>query len=120
MSKTSRTKGHAAEDLACKFLIGQGWEILERNYYYGKAEIDIIAKNKEFLIFVEVKMRSTPKFGYPIEFVDDAKVERIFRAAEHWAQTHAFTHIPLRFDIIGILNKKGDMVEITHIPDAYR
>ena len=120
MAKTTRALGDDAENLACEYLTERGWEILDRNYYYGKAEIDIIAKNENCVAFVEVKMRSGTQFGHPIEFVNEAKIERVFRAAEYWAQDHQAHNFPMRFDVIGILKRKGNEPEIAHFEDAYR
>lgn len=112
--------GNEAEDLACEYLQQKGWEILDRNYYSGHSEIDIIAKDENFTVFLEVKMRSSTQFGKPIEFVNEEKIEHVFRAAEAWALEHGLQESPMRFDVIGILKRKGKAPEINHIPDAYR
>jgi len=119
-NKSHRAAGKRAEDLACEYLSGLGWEIIERNYYSGHAEVDIIAKDGTFIVFVEVKMRSGTTFGTPIEFVNEAQVERIFNVAENWVQENEAAHLPLRFDIIGILKKGRKLPEITHLQDAFR
>lgn len=120
MSKSHRHIGNDAEDLACEFLLKKGWEILDRNYYSGHSEIDIIAKEGFFTVFLEVKMRSSTQFGQPFEQVTEAKVEHIFKAAETWAIEHGLQDSPMRFDVIGILKRKGKDPEINHIPDAFR
>ncbi len=119
-TKSKRALGNEAEDLACEFLIEKGFIILERNYYAGHSEIDIIAEDGEIVVFIEVKMRSSKVFGSPIEFVNEAKVEHVYNAAEHWVQQTQSFNRSLRFDVIGILNKKGNQPEITHLLDAYR
>ena len=111
--------GDAAEDLACQYLEKHGWQILGRNVYVGKAEIDIIAQNLFCVAFIEVKMRSGTNFGHPIEFVNEAKINRVFMAAEHWARQNQI-EMPLRFDVIGILKSKNRPIEIAHFEDAYR
>ncbi len=120
MSKSHRHIGNDAEDLACKFLRQKNWEILDRNYYSGHSEIDIIAKDGLITVFLEVKMRSSTQFGKPFEQVTEAKVEHIFRAAEAWAIEHGLEESPMRFDVIGILKRKGKKTEINHIHDAFR
>jgi putative endonuclease len=70
--------------------------------------------------FVEVKMRRNANFGHPVEFVNEAKVERVFRAAEQWARANNAEHLVLRFDVIGILTQNNGSSEITHYEDAYR
>ena len=112
--------GNDAEDLACEFLQEKGWEILDRNYYSGHSEIDIIAKDGIFTVFLEVKMRSSTQFGHPFEQVTEAKVTHIFKAAEAWAVEHGLQDVPMRFDVIGILKRKNKEPEINHIPDAFR
>lgn len=120
MSKTHRQIGNEGEDLACEFLVNKGWEILDRNYYFGHSEIDIIAKNEDFYVFVEVKSRSTDFFGRPEEFVSDEKVQRIFQAAEAWIIEKKLFGAPMRFDVIGILISKRKSVSIHHLQDAFR
>lgn len=117
--KTNRAIGNKAEDQACEYLIEKGWEILDRNYYAGHAEVDIIAKDGEIIVFLEVKMRSSSQFGTPVEYVNEAKVQRIYEAAEHWTFENKMHNHPLRFDVIGILTKKFGS-EITHLQDAFR
>lgn len=120
MNKSHRHIGNKAEDLACEFLEKKGWEILDRNYYAGRSEIDIIAKDELFTVFIEVKMRSGTQFGQPFEQVTEAKVEHIFKAAEAWAVEHGLDDSPMRFDVIGILKQKNKEPVINHIQDAYR
>ena len=119
MAKSNRARGNDAETLACNYLEKHGWQILARNVYVGKAEIDIIAQNLFCIAFIEVKMRSGTKFGHPIEFVNEAKIERLFTAAEYWAQKNNI-QLPLRFDVIGILKHPATTPEIAHFEDAYR
>ncbi len=117
--KSKRSIGNEAEELACQFLQKQGWEILNRNYYAGRAEVDIIARDDNVIVFIEVKMRSSTYFGSPIEHVNESKVQRVFEAAERWVQENNMLHSPLRFDVIGIISKKTGP-EITHTKDAFR
>ena len=116
---SKRAIGNNAEDIACQYLLELGWDIIERNYYAGHNEIDIIAKDEDIIVFIEVKMRSSTHFGLPIEHVNETKVFRIFKAAERWVQENECQHTPLRFDIIGILQKKNTH-DLTHLKDAFR
>jgi putative endonuclease len=107
--------GNKGEKLAADFLAGKGFEIVERNYRFKKAEIDLIVKKGDWLIFVEVKTRSSSAFGEPEEFVDEGKGHRIFEAAEEYIySTDWWGHI--RFDIISV--KLGQEIEIQHFEDA--
>jgi putative endonuclease len=73
--------GSKGENLAAEFLKTKGFEIVARNYRFKKAEIDLIIRRENWLIFVEVKTRSSSNFGEPEEFVDDYKANMIFQAA---------------------------------------
>jgi putative endonuclease len=74
--------GNKGETLAADFLVEKGFQILERNYRYKHAEIDLIVQKNDWVLFIEVKTRSSFEFGEPEEFVDDRKANRIFEAAE--------------------------------------
>ena len=120
MTDSHRHIGNKAENLACDYLLNKGWEILDRNYYSGHSEVDIIAKDGESIVFLEVKMRSSTKFGHPIEQVTEAKVAHIFKAAEAWIVEKGMQDSPLRFDVIAILQKEHHSPRIDHFEDAYR
>lgn len=107
--------GNKGETLAADFFKKQGWEIVSRNYRFGKAEIDLIIRRNDWVIFVEVKTRSSVEFGEPEEFVDAPKGNRIFDAAEEWIYSnHWQGHI--RFDIVSV--KLGAVPLIEHFEDA--
>lgn len=107
--------GVEGENLAAEFLTGKGYEIVTRNYRYNKAEIDIIARRDDWLLFVEVKTRTTSDFGEPEEFVTDAKANHIFRAADQFIHNIDW-HGHVRFDVVSV--KLGPMPEIIHFEDA--
>ena len=69
--------GNLGEDLAVKFLLEKGYELLERNFFKPFGEIDIIAKDKDYVVFIEVKARKNVKFGFPREFVNKNKIKKI-------------------------------------------
>jgi putative endonuclease len=110
------SKGKYGEQLAAEFLSENGYEIIERNYRYKHAEIDIIARQGEALIFVEVKLRSSQTFGVPEEFVGHEKEEKIREAAEFYMEACDWQG-DIRFDIISILTKPE--IEIVHFQDAF-
>ena len=76
---SKRAIGNNAEDIACQYLLELGWDIIERNYYAGHNEIDIIAKDEDIIVFIEVKDESSTHFGLPIEHVNETKVFRILK-----------------------------------------
>ncbi|HYC84816.1 MAG TPA: YraN family protein [Chryseosolibacter sp.] len=107
--------GRRGENLAAKFLEEKGFTVAARNFRYGKAEIDLIVQRGEWLLFVEVKTRSSLAYGQPEEFLTPPQVNRIFDAAEEYIfrvdwQGH------VRFDVVSI--KLGREVEIEHFEDA--
>ncbi len=118
--KTTRAIGNEGEELACAYLESKGWRILERNYFFEKSEVDIIAYDDAAIVFVEVKLRSSDKYGRPEEYVTDVKVEHVFKAAEAWMYERKMDGSPMRFDVIGILQKKNEAPHFTHLQDAFR
>jgi len=110
-------KGQEAEDMAAAFLTSKGYEIVERNYRYRRAEIDLIARKSNWLIFVEVKMRSSNAFGYPEEFVDYQKRKNVVYGAEYYTYSHNYDG-NVRFDVVAISMQNG-VPEIRHFEDAF-
>jgi putative endonuclease len=110
-------KGTDGEALAASYLQGKGFEILERNYRYKHSEIDLIAKKDNWLIFVEVKTRTSVTFGYPEEFVDERKERKILEGAENYIFEKDWKG-NVRYDIIAILYSK-DNPDILHLEDAF-
>ncbi|MGV6828839.1 MAG: YraN family protein [Flavobacteriales bacterium] len=110
--------GKIGEQLATDFLIKKGYSILERNYFFDKAEIDIIAqKTSETLVVVEVKTRNSDFFGDPQEFVTPAKIKRLVKATNEYVIQNNLD-VEVRFDIIAILkNKKQEKIE--HFINAF-
>ena len=96
------------------YLIRQGFEILDRNYRYKRAEIDIIAMSKELLVFVEVKLRMDTSFGQPEEFVSENQQLLIISGADDYIEQIQWQG-NIRFDIIAINSKN----EIAHFEDAF-
>jgi putative endonuclease len=110
--------GKKAEALAAKYLEEKGYEIVFRNYRYGRAEVDLIVKKDIFLVFVEVKSLTNTKFGNPEISVHKNKVRLVTRAADNFVfQTNWLQQI--RFDIISIIFKTEDDFEISHFEDAF-
>ena len=109
--------GQKGEAVAVEFLISKGHEILEKNYRYKHAEIDIISTFHNILIFTEVKARSTDKFGFPEEAVSEKKQEKLMEAALHFIEEKDNKNT-FQFDIIAIVFEKGEP-KIHHIEDAF-
>lgn len=110
-------KGLIGEKIAADHLAAKGYQIIERNYRHKRAEIDLIVKKDNWLIFVEVKTRSSTYFGFPEEFVDRAKELMIFYAADHYMYTNDW-HGNVRYDIVAIVETDFER-EIVHFEDAF-
>jgi putative endonuclease len=107
--------GSIGENLAADYLKKKGFEVVARNYRFKKAEIDLIVRRDDWLIFVEVKTRSSVEFGEPEEFLEALQANRIFDAAEEFIFSTDW-HGHVRFDIISV--KLGMTDEIEHFEDA--
>lgn len=110
-------KGKEAENLAANFLKQQGYEFVARNYRYQRSEIDLIVRKENWLVFVEVKMRSSDAFGYPEEFVDYRKAKNIVFGAEQYTFEHNYEG-NVRYDVVAISLRNGKP-EIRHFEDAF-
>jgi putative endonuclease len=113
----SHELGRTGEELAAAYLKNKGYRILFRNWKWGAHEIDIIAENRDFVIFVEVKTRSENFMVEPAKAVPVAKQKSIIRAAEGYIQRFRIDK-ESRFDIVTIINKNGEF-ETDHIEDAF-
>jgi len=103
--------------MAVRFLKGKGFRILHCNYKTPLGEADIIARDKDATVFVEVKARRSSRFGEPFEAVDSKKQERLRRIAL-WYQKKEGGDMPVRFDVVSIKIKDGGNA-IEHITDAF-
>lgn len=119
MKKQNFLKGKAGEELAAIFLEKQGFKIIEKNWRFARlGEIDIIAEDKNTLVFIEVKARSSNLFGHPLESVDNKKFNKIQKLAEiYLSQNINNNYDGCRFDLIGILLKEKP--EITYFKSVY-
>ena len=109
--------GKEGERLAQQLLQQKGYALLETNWRHDHDEIDIIARDKEELVMVEVKTRSTDYFGDPEEAVTPEKARRLIRAAEAYAEINDLD-MDIRFDIISVILKNGK-ASLRHIEDAF-
>ncbi|WP_374165718.1 YraN family protein [Arcticibacter sp. MXS-1] len=110
--------GQRGEQIAAEFLLNKGYRILHRNWFYGKAEVDIIARSEQFLVFAEVKTRTSTDFGQPEEFVSSSKQRRLQWAAEGYIYHHNYQG-EIRFDILSVLFDVKGRYTIRHIEDAF-
>lgn len=109
--------GKIGEDMAADYLASHGYDILERNYRFQKAEIDIIVKKDSVIAVVEVKTRSTSDFGSPKDFLKPTQIQRLVKAIDNYIVENDLEE-EVRFDIISILKENNKYV-IEHIEDAF-
>lgn len=119
MIDSTRSKGTKFEDIAAEYLEKKGYQIIKRNFHFGKlGEIDIIAKFKNILVFVEVKARTTVEFGTIYDTVPPSKRKTIRRAAEGYLYVNKINDKECRMDFVGIDATVHPFV-ITHIENAF-
>lgn len=109
--------GKKGEQLAVDYLLNKGYKIIERNYRFEKAEVDIIAQISETLAIVEVKTRSSAEFGNPQDFVKPKQIKNLVKAVDEYVNVNGLD-VEVRFDIIAILKlHKGHSIE--HLENAF-
>ena len=109
--------GKKGEELAVDFLLKKGYEIIERNYRFDKAEVDIIAKKGETLAIIEVKTRSTSDFGDPQDFLKTKQIQRIVKAVDEYVLVNKLD-VEVQFDIITIVKESTGFL-IEHLENAF-
>ena len=109
--------GKIGEEMAAEHLTKLGYDILERNYSYDKAEVDIIARKGDVLVSAEVKLRSSTDFGNPQDFVNNKKIGRLVKAMNHYVESNDLD-VNVRFDIIAIV-VNGKQFNLQHIEEAF-
>jgi putative endonuclease len=114
-----RALGQQAEQLAAVHLERRGYRVIDRNYRYRGGELDMVARDGETLVFVEVRARRSAACGAPFETVGREKQRRVARAAEHWLVTHGLTRAFARFDVVSVLLPVDGTPEVEVIPNAF-
>ena len=114
MSATS--VGRGGETLARQFLESKGYLTLRQNYRSGPREIDLVMRDGQAIVFVEVKSRSRTQFGTPAEFVTPAKRRQLTRAAEAYLAEESLLDMPARFDVVEVYLSSG---RLNHIENAF-
>ena len=117
----SNTLGAWGEEKAARFLTEQGYTVLARNFHSRYGEIDLIAEDGEFLVFVEVKLRASVSHGLPEETVTPRKQEKLRLTAETYLQTHETDKQP-RFDVVALYARDGmetQPLPVRHIKNAF-
>ncbi len=115
----AQTLGRSGEDAAIAFLKKKKFCILERRFRFHRGEIDIIAKDRGTLVFIEVKTRQRWGHGLPEESVTPAKQRKIRRLAEAYLTVNNLPEIPCRFDVLSLFYDENEEYRIRHLPDAF-
>jgi len=107
MKRTKQQTGRIGEQLAADFLNSHGFEIAGRNVRTSSGEIDLLARRGDLLVFVEVKTRTSTRFGFPEEAITPKKLAHMMACAEEYLQNHAECCQEWRLDVISILAEKS-------------
>jgi putative endonuclease len=121
-SRERKSLGGFGERVAAAHLESKGYRIIERNFRVFEAEIDLIARGADALVFVEVRTRRGAYPGMAVLSVTPRKQRQLLRAVEHYAERHPdIADAPLRIDVITVdLRRDGTLDELTHYEDAVR
>lgn len=112
-------QGTAAEDLALRYLEARGLTLVARNFRCRTGELDLIMRDREQLVFVEVRSRRHSRYGTPAESVTRTKQQRLLRAAAFYLQRQRLLDAPCRFDVVAILQAE-DEPRMEWIRDAFQ
>ncbi len=123
MKKTTQSTlnpGRVGEEAAVRHLKKQGYQILSRNFRKAFAEVDIVARDGETLVFIEVKTRSSLQFGAPVEAVNAVKQRRLSKIALDYMMQEGLGEHCARFDVVSVLlNAKGAVENIAVLKNAF-
>jgi putative endonuclease len=116
---TTTDLGARGERIAAAYLSDLGLQILDQNWRCREGELDIVARDREAMVFCEVKTRRGVGFGHPVEAVTPTKQRRLRTLAQRWLAAHD-EHAPeLRFDVVGVLVRSGRPALVTHLRAAF-
>lgn len=117
----STALGTGFEQRAATFLVRRGLEVVARNFRCRLGELDLVMRDADALVVVEVRSRGTTRFATAAESVDRHKQQKLMRATQFFLARHPhFADLPLRFDVVAFDAKDGDNHNLRWIPDAFR
>ena len=111
--------GRRGEAIAARHLIASGLTIVEANWRCQQGEIDLVARDGDELVFVEVKTRSSTAFGHPLEAITTVKLARLRRLAAAWCEAHPGNHNRIRIDAIAVIAPAVGTVEVEHLERVF-
>ena len=118
-ARRNKQLGARGEDAAARYLERRGYDIVDRNWTCPAGEADIVARDEKYLVFVEVKTRTSVETGFPEEAVDGKRRDRYERIAAFYLQDHDFVDMPVRFDVVALLVCDTDRAFIRHHINAF-
>ncbi len=119
-NKARKLIGQLGEQLAAEYLVNKGMQIMYRNYFSKRGEIDLVVIDRHVLAFVEVRTRSTDSFLHPFETISLSKQQKVRHAASDYLSEHGTPKINgCRFDAISVVMREGEEVQIEYIANAF-
>lgn len=118
MTKARQDFGLLGERIAARWLVRQGWSVVQHRFREGRRDIDLIVQRAHEVAFVEVKARRGQDFGGPVEAVNYRKQRELSRAASVWVDRFGKEELAYRFDVVGIL-VEGERVRLRYVPNAF-
>ena len=118
MSSSHQKLGSWGETLAARFLEEKGFTILEKNFRAERGEIDLICKDENCIVFVEVKTRRSPAYGPPETSITPSKQRQLYKIAQAYIATHPTENMDYRFDVV-VIDGTPQHYEIRYYPDAF-
>ena len=119
MTRARQEFGLHGEDLACEELAKRGYAILERRYRTRAGELDVVARQGEWFVFIEVKARRDRSFGDPEEAVTLQKQQKMVCMATDYLTRHGLNDVPCRFDVVAV-SSETDPPSVAILEDAFR
>jgi putative endonuclease len=118
--RAARDLGRRGEAAAALHLEALGWRLLARSFRTSRGEVDLVARDRDVLVFVEVKARSTLACGRPAESVGPIKRARLAAAARAWLLRYGGAEPPCRFDVVEVLERPDGDLDVRHVRDAFQ
>lgn len=119
MSGYKKELGNSGEEMAVNHLIKNDYEILERNFRCRSGEIDIVARDEEYIVFIEVKTRTGTNFGKAIEAINYRKKSRLLKTAAYYLLITGLTNNNCRFDVVTLQQDKNNKWELEIVKNAF-
>jgi len=116
---SKRERGARFEDMACSYLTNKGYRILERNVYIRRKELDIVALDRDTVVFVEVKGRKSMRYGSPAEAVGGRKQQHMVALAKAYLKRAGLWGRPCRFDVVSVIGGEEGRARMDHIVNAF-